>query len=137
MMIQKLRGQGVKASVLKIDLEDYEIFKRLLYARQIVLPKNEMLSKELKHLQLVDGRKVDHLKGLHNDISCTVVMATKMLLHMEDSTQASGLQAEGEYVGDNLYEAVEANDSSMDMPKEGLQIDGIQITGTGIGNRNS
>ena len=127
MLIQKWRGQGVKAGVMKLDLEDYELFKRLLYARQIVLPKNEMLIKELKNLQLVDGRKVDHLKGLHNDLSVTVVMCVKALLHLEDKTESSGLLAEGEYVGGNLYEAVDAYDPSIEIPKFGVTVDGIQI----------
>lgn len=127
MLIQKLRGQGVKAGIMKLDLEDYELFKRLLYARQIVLPKNEMLVKELKQLQLVDGRKVDHLKGLHNDLSVTVVMCVKALLHLEDKNQANGLLAEGEYVGDNIYEAANVDDMVPGPPKEGIQIDGIQM----------
>ena len=127
MLIQKLRGQGVKANIMKLDLEDYELFKRLLYARQIVLPKNEMLSKELKKLQLIDGRKVDHLKGLHNDLSVTVVMCVKALLHVNDKSQSSSLMAEGEYVGDNLYEATDAYDPQVNEVKEGVEIDGITI----------
>lgn len=128
MLIQKLRGQGVKANIMKLDLEDYEVFKRLLYARQIVLPKNELLMKELKNLQLVDGRKVDHLKGMHNDLSVTVVMAVKALLQIDDKNQSASLMAEGEYVGDNLYEAVNPEDVIPLGKKEGLQIDGITIT---------
>ena len=127
LMVQKLHGQGMNARKVNLTLEDYELFKRLLYARQIVLPKNEMLIKELKNLQLVDGRKIDHLNGFHNDMSSAVVMCVKSLLEMDKAEGSSGLLAEGEYVGENIYEAVDAYDQGAEKPREGLEIDGIII----------
>ncbi len=127
-LIQKLRAKGVRARIENLVLDDYELFKRLLYAKQIVFPKNAMLAKELKNLQLVGGRKVDHLKGLHNDLSVTAVMCVKALLHMDDRTQASGLLAEGEYVGDNLHEAAEIIQADpQNIRRDGIVVDGIII----------
>ena len=127
MLVQKLRGKGVDALKVNLTLDDYELFKRLLYAGQIILPKNEMLIKELKNLQLVDGRKVDHLKGAHNDLSSTVVMCIRALLELDKTEQCSGLLAEGEYIGENIYEAVDPYDQGADTPRAGLEIDGIII----------
>ena len=125
----------MNARKVNLTLEDYELFKRLLYARQIVLPKNEMLIKELKNLQLVDGRKIDHLNGFHNDLSSAVVMCVKSLLEMDKAEGSSGLLAEGEFVGENLYEAVDAYDPGEAQPLEGLQIDGIIVTGNNQSRR--
>jgi hypothetical protein len=127
LMVQKMRSEGLNAKINKLDLEDYETFKRLLYAGHIKLPKNERLMKELKNLQLVDGRKVDHLKGYHNDLSVTVVMAVKALLELDSKKQSVGLMAEGEYVGDNLNEAVGDFTEVPMASKNGIQIDGIPL----------
>lgn len=126
-LIQKLRNKGVKAKIMTLDLDDYELFKRMLYARQVVLPKNDMLSKELKGLQLFHGRKVDHLNGKHNDMSVTVVMAIKALLAYDEKTQTASMMAEGEYVGDNIYEAVNPGDFIPEARTIGIQVDGIDI----------
>ena len=125
MMVQKMRASGMNANIVKLDLEDYQSFKRLLYAGHIKFPKNERLMKELKNLQLVDGRKVDHIRGMHNDLSVSVVMAVKSILTLDAKSQSTGLMAEGEYVGDNLYEAVDGYDYIPIQQGDGIKIDGI------------
>ena len=125
-LIQTLRGKGVSADVVKIDLADYKQFKRLLYAGHIVLPDNERLIGELKNLQLFSGRKVDHPTGKHNDLAVTVVMAVKMLLE-EDREKSVNLLAEGEYVSENIHESGEIFDTRRGKDEFGIMVDGIDL----------
>jgi hypothetical protein len=54
-------------------------------------------------------------------------MAIKALLAFDDKSQTASMVAEGEYVGDNIYEAVNPGDFIPISKKEGIQVDGIQI----------
>ena len=125
---QKLHGKGVNSETVKLEFDDFEIFKRLLYAGNIVLPRHQRLLNELKNLQMVSSRKVDHPEGMHNDMAVTVIMAVKLLLRGKAEGGMVGMSTEGEYIGENLHEA--ANDNSIffkTTPEEGIQIDGIPL----------
>jgi len=128
LMMQKLRGRGINANVAKVDFDDYQVFKRLLYGGGIILLNNGPLLKEIKDLQLYSGRKVDHPEGGHNDMASCLVMGVKILTKIGKSAQlSSNLAAEGEYVGENMHEAVapyEQRPSGMDA---GIVIDGIPL----------
>jgi phage terminase large subunit-like protein len=126
LIVQTLRGKGVNAKIVKLDLEDYRQFKRLLYAGHIQLPDNERLLHELKNLQLISGRKVDHPMGMHNDLAVTVIMAVKLLLD-EDREKSVNLLAEGEYVSENLQESGEIFDTKASKSEFGIMIDGIEL----------
>jgi hypothetical protein len=127
LLVQKLKGKGRNAETVKLEYDDYETFKRLLYSGNIILPKNEALLEELKNLQLYSGKKVDHPDGGHNDLAITVVMGLKMLLKTGKGAQSSNMAAEGEYVGENINEAVDVHDTEPMNMDNAIVIDGIPI----------
>lgn len=128
LFIRRLQSKGIGADVAKVDYDDHEIFKRLLYAGNIVLPKHAGLLEEIKNLQLFSGKKVDHAEGAHNDMAMAVIMGVKMLIKVGKGGSSSNMAAEGEYINLNLNEAVEPYD-----PKETtgsdptILIDGIPL----------
>lgn len=126
LLIQKMRGLGLRADTMKIDYEDYEMFKRLVYAGSILLPKNAALLEEIKNLQLFSGKRVDHPEGGHNDMAATIVMGVKMLTRVGKGGSAN-MAAEGEYVGDNMNEYVDPFEDSANSMDSGIVIDGIPI----------
>ena len=127
MLVQKLRGRGVKADTVKLEYDDFELFKRLLYAGNIQLPKNDRLLNELKSLQQVTSQRVDHGEGGHNDMAVTIVMGVKMLAKTTTSDGGLGLIAEGEFVGDNLSGTTDEFAEYIPDKPIGLQIDGFPI----------
>ena len=127
LLVQKMRGKGIKAETVKLDYEDFELFKRLLYAGNIQLPKNDRLLNELKSLQQVTQQRVDHPDGGHNDMAVTVVMGVRMLAKATTGDSGLGLLAEGEFIGDNLTGVNdEFAEFVVDKP-DGVQIDGIPL----------
>lgn len=127
LLVQKMKGKGHAAETVKLEYDDYETFKRLLYTGNVVLPKNEILLDELKNLQLYSGKKVDHPDGGHNDMAITVVMGLKMLIKTGKGAQSSNMAAEGEYVGENLSEAVDVHEIEQMHMDNTIVIDGIPI----------
>lgn len=127
LLVQKLRGQGMKADTVKLEYDDFELFKRLLYAGNIQLPKNDRLLSELKSLQKVTQQRVDHPEGGHNDLAVTIVMGVKMLAKATNTESGLGLLAEGEFVGDNLSSTADEFDEYVEEKKEGLRVDGFPL----------
>jgi hypothetical protein len=127
MLVQKLRGRGVKADTVKLEYDDFELFKRLLYAGNIQLPKNDRLLNELKSLQQVTQQRVDHPEGGHNDMAVTIVMGVKMLAKTSNSDGGLGLLAEGEFVGDNLSGTVDDFSEYVPERTEGINVDGFPM----------
>lgn len=128
LLMQKLRSRSIPSEVMKVDFDDYEVFKRLLYAGNILLPKHHGLIQEIKSLQLFSGRKVDHPEGGHNDMAISVVMGTKVLTKLSKVAQmSSNMAAEGEYVGENMHEAVDIGDETIGGMDSGIVIDGIPL----------
>jgi hypothetical protein len=127
MLVQKLRGRGMKAETVKLEYDDFELFKRLLYAGNIQLPKNERLLNELKSLQQVTQQRVDHPEGGHNDMAVTIVMGVKMLAKTTASDGGLGLLAEGEFVGDNLSGTVDDFSEYVPERTEGINVDGFPM----------
>jgi hypothetical protein len=126
--MQKLRGRGIPSEVMKVDFDDYEIFKRLLYGGYIFLPRHQGLIKEIKELQLYSGRKVDHPEEGHNDMVVTIVMGIKVLTKLSKTSQmSSNMAAEGEYVGENMHEASNVPDANTAGHEWGILVDGIKI----------
>ena len=127
MLVQKLRGRGMKAETVRLEYDDFTLFKKLLYAGNIQLPKNERLLNELKSLQQVTQQRVDHPDGGHNDMAVTIVMGVKMLAKSTTSDGGLGLLAEGEFVGDNLSGTIDEFDEYIEEKPMGVQIDGFPI----------
>jgi hypothetical protein len=127
LLIQKLRSRGIRSDTMKIDFSDYEMFKRLLYSGSIVLPKHTKMINEIKNLQMFSGKKVDHGYGKHNDYAVTVIMLTKALTTLGKYGDRSNLASEGEYVGDNLDESVDAMGTGDTISQTGMYIDGHHI----------
>jgi hypothetical protein len=128
LFLQRLRVKGHKGEIVKVDYEDHEAFKRLVYSGSIVLPNHHALIQELKDLQLYSGKKVDHPEGGHDDMAMTVVMGCKMLLKAGKGENSSNMAAEGEYVGENMHEAIDAFDEKAEgMDEGGLTIEGMQV----------
>jgi hypothetical protein len=128
LLVQKLRSKGLRADVTKLDYDDYEKFKRLLYAGNIELLPHRRMLEEIKNLQLYGGKKVDHAPDGHNDLAVTVVMGVKILTTVGKAALSSNLAAEGEYVGDNMHTAVDVLDLDDGRSGQGLMVDGIPIT---------
>ncbi len=128
LIIQKLNSSGVESSTVKIDFDDYQIFRRYLYAGKVILPKNDKLYRELKDLQIFDGSKVDHLVGKHNDMVVACVLAFKMLLGYGGGQGGAdnGLLNNGEFVSENLRTS-EVDGTFMPTNKEGINIDGFSF----------
>lgn len=127
LLVQKLRSKGLNAEVQRLEFSDFEIFKRLLYAGNIVIPKHSRLINELKGLQLVSPQRVDHPDGQHNDMAVTLVMGVKMLLAEKVLGGGSGLISEGEFVGENLADGSDPAEFQESAPTEGIQIDGFSM----------
>lgn len=128
LLMQKLRGRSIPSEVMKIDFDDYEIFKRLLYGGNIFLPRHQGLLKEIKELQLYSGRKVDHPEDGHNDMVATIVMGVKVLTKLSKTAQmSSNMAAEGEYVGENMHEALEPFSGPVGGMDHAILVDGIPI----------
>jgi hypothetical protein len=128
LFIQRLRSKSMLGEIVKVDYEDFEAFKRLLYAGNIILPKNAALLDEIKNLQLFGGKKVDHPEGGHDDMAMTVVMGAKMLTKMGKGAQSSNLAAEGEYVGDNMKEAMDPYEEKLTSMDSGIMVDGFNLS---------
>jgi hypothetical protein len=127
MLVQKLRGKGLKAETIKLEYDDFEMFKRLLYAGNIRLPKNDRLLNELKSLQRITKQSIHHPDGGHDDLAVTIVMGVKMLAKTSTADGGLGLLAEGEFVGDNLTGVAEEFGEYVPQQGPGIQIDGFQL----------
>lgn len=127
MLVQKLRSKGVKADTVKLEYDDFELFKRLLYAGNVQLPKNDRLLNELKSLQQVTQQRVDHPEGGHNDMAVTIVMGVKMLAKTTNADGGLGLLAEGEFVGDNLSGTMDDFEEFVPERGEGIIVDGFPL----------
>lgn len=57
---QRLFAKGMKTVEMKASLEMYDEFKKLLYTGSIVIPENDDLMTELRQLQLLNNKKIDH-----------------------------------------------------------------------------
>ncbi len=128
LFVQKLRNRGIKAEILKLKFEDYQTFKRLLYAGNISLIRHQRLIHEIKNLQLYSGNNVDHAPDEHNDMAVTIVMGTKVLVTIGKGGMSSNMAAEGEYVGDNMNQQLDAFADHDEFVQEGvIVIDGIPL----------
>ena len=125
--IQKIKARGIKADTVKLSYEDYEVFKRLLYAGNIRLIKNDRLLHEIKNLQLYNGKRVDHPPEGHNDMAVTIVMGLKTLIEKDKGAMSSNMAAEGEYIGENLSESTDFTSPEESDKMEGITIEGFQI----------
>ena len=68
---QQLEKAGFNVAILSVDknLAPYDTMKQLMYERALHCPKVELLETELKRLELVKGKKVDHPKGCSKDLA--------------------------------------------------------------------
>ncbi|MFQ6133822.1 MAG: hypothetical protein ACE5R4_17405 [Armatimonadota bacterium] len=75
---QILARRGFKVNVVSVDrdLACYETLKELVQAGRIRWPRNEVLLRELKRLELIKGRKVDHPPGGSKDLADALAAAT-------------------------------------------------------------
>jgi hypothetical protein len=75
---QILRRQGFRTALVSVDrdLGAYETLKELVNTGRLHLPRYEPLLRELKRLELVDGRKVDHPRGGSKDCADALAAAT-------------------------------------------------------------
>ncbi len=75
---QILRRQGFRTALVSVDrdLGPYETLKELVNTGRLHLPRYEPLLRELKRLELVDGRKVDHPRGGSKDAADALAAAT-------------------------------------------------------------
>lgn len=127
MFIQKVQRRGIHGETVKLNYEDYLMFRRMLYSGHIELLQHSRLLDELKNLTDVNRKKVDHPSKGHDDMAVTVVMGTKILIALGKESGATELAAEGEYVGNNINEAYEIPNLDAEGEGFGIQIDGIPL----------
>ena len=75
--IQILSTKGILCEYLSVDRtpEPYEALKEALYAQRVQLPKLDILTRELKELRMIKGKKVDHPTNGSKDVSDAVAGA--------------------------------------------------------------
>lgn len=74
--IQRLFSQGIYSTKLEISTTMYEEFKRMIYNGIVEIPNSDMLVSEMRQLNLIRGKTVDHSQGNYKDMSdavCRVV----------------------------------------------------------------
>ncbi len=84
--LQILNSLWIKSEYLSVDtsLEPYEAVKEALYDERMHLPDNvEILAKELKELELVKGKKVDHPLHGSKDVADSIAGATFSAIQSE------------------------------------------------------
>lgn len=76
--IQDLNKRGIKSEILSVDrdIQAYETLKELIYEGRLKIYNSEILLTELKRLELVEGKKVDHPAKGSKDVSDAVAGAT-------------------------------------------------------------
>lgn len=69
--LQILKSRGIRAEFLSVDrsLEPYNTLKQLINMKRLDVYKYKILEDELKHLELLQGTKVDHPPGWSKDVS--------------------------------------------------------------------
>ncbi len=79
---QILRRQGFRTALVSVDrdLGPYETLKELVNTGRLHFPPYEPLLRELKRLELVDGRKIDHPRGGSKDCADALAAATSEAL---------------------------------------------------------
>ena len=63
----------MRVSTHIVRKEDYDAWKEAAYQRKVRLPRYEPLVRELKGLQVVNERRVDHPRGGSKDVADAVV----------------------------------------------------------------
>jgi hypothetical protein len=78
-ILQTFRRNGITAEVLSVDkvstsnvVEPYAKFKDAIYEERVTCHPYELLAKELKQLELVNGIKVDHVNNSSKDCADAV-----------------------------------------------------------------
>ncbi|HFC76744.1 MAG TPA: hypothetical protein ENJ27_00760 [Candidatus Moranbacteria bacterium] len=73
-MIQSIKKMGINSEVLSVDrtINPYEELKKSMYENRLKCHKNKLLRKELRSLELIDGKKVDHPAKGSKDIADAV-----------------------------------------------------------------
>ena len=74
---QILARQGIRTATVSVDrtMEAYETVKELLMDGRLALPPSDILETELRGLEIVGGRKVDHPAGGSKDVADAVAGA--------------------------------------------------------------
>lgn len=94
--VQRLFSMGLVTERTKQtdNLMRYEVLKTLIYGGLIEFPNNERLIKELRHLNIIKGKKVDYSDGAgHNDFSDAVARVAFEVFNlvMQETVQGTHL----------------------------------------------
>ena len=75
--IQQLRQAGFNADTLSVDknTEAYDLLKELIYTKCCALPNHPLLLQELRQLEFIKGKKVDHPPRGSKDVADAVAGA--------------------------------------------------------------
>lgn len=75
--IQRLRQAGFNADTLSVDrnTEAYDLLKELIYTGGCALPNHPLLLQELRQLEFIKGKKVDHPPRGSKDVADAVAGA--------------------------------------------------------------
>lgn len=71
--IERLFSEGIRTQKMGATLDMYETLKLLFYSNMVEIPKNDRLILELRQLNNIKNRKVDHPNGGSKDIADAVV----------------------------------------------------------------
>lgn len=70
--IQRIFSKGIYTDRLGATLEMYDVLKLLIYQGLIDIPDNQLLNHELRTLECIKNKKVDHPPGMSKDLSDAV-----------------------------------------------------------------
>lgn len=70
--IERLFSEGMVTRKLGATIEMYETLKVLIYSGMVDLPDNEVLLTELRQLNVIKNKKIDHAEGSSKDIADAV-----------------------------------------------------------------
>ncbi|MGA2775477.1 MAG: hypothetical protein ABSE81_05390 [Candidatus Omnitrophota bacterium] len=92
--IQILRDQGISADVLSVDrdMKAYDTLKDLLYSKKIKTYYFEPFIKEVKQLEFIEGKKIDHPPHGSKDVSDAVAGAVFMCVSNPNNFSFTGME---------------------------------------------
>jgi len=67
--IERLFSEGMVTRKLGADIEMYETLKVLIYSGMVDLPENEVLLNELRQLNVIKNKKIEHPEGGSKDLA--------------------------------------------------------------------
>jgi hypothetical protein len=95
--IQRLFSSGIHTEKIGATLEMYDIAKMLIYSDMVEFPPNDKLIHELRTLNLIKGRKIDHNENSSKDLADAFIRVIFKVYEssIKDSIQGTDMLPKG------------------------------------------